>query len=251
MGDASGLVDGCGVLVGFEFRDADTDRLGLLGEHKALGVALLFGARVVGESCAQGDDVVGEDPCLGVSHDRGDGLRLPGDLGLLAEGFELTADLAGEVAQAGEVGLHRVELAESLLLAAAVLEDSCCFFDESAPVFRRCLQHGIETALADDHVHLTAEARVAQQLLHVEQTASGAVDGVFAGAVAEQRAADRDLGELDRQGTVAVVDRELHLGATEGSTRGGTGEDDVFHFAAAQGLRPLLSHDPGEGIHDI
>ena len=84
-----------------------------------------------------------------------------------------------------------------------------------AAVFGRCLQHGVEAPLADDDVHLAAEPRVAEQLLHVEQPADVAVDRVLARAVAEERAADRDLGVLDRQRAVGVVDRELHLGAAE------------------------------------
>ena len=51
------------------------------------------------------------------------------------------------------------------------------------------VQHRVELALADDHVHLAPEAGVAQELLHVEQAARLAVDGVLARAVAEQRAA--------------------------------------------------------------
>ena len=44
----------------------------------------------------------------------------------------------------------------------------------------RRVQHGVEPALADDDVHLAAEAGVAQQLLHVEQSAVLAVDRVLA-----------------------------------------------------------------------
>ena len=78
-----------------------------------------------------------------------------------------------------------------------------------------------------------------------------AVDRVLAAAVAEQRAADRDLGVLDRQGAVGVVDREHDLGAAERAPRRGAGEDDVFHLAAAEGLRALLAHHPGEGVDDV
>ena len=60
------------------------------------------------------------------------------------------------------------------------------------------VEHGVDLALADDHVLLAADAAVGQQLLDVEQPARHAVDGVLAVAGAEQRAGDRDLGELDR-----------------------------------------------------
>ena len=117
------------------------------------------------------DDLVGEQARAGVPNDRGDRLRLPGDLGLVAQRLELPPDLAGQVAQPGQVGLHGVELAEGLLLAPAVLEDAGGLLDEPAPVLRARVQHRVELALADDDVHLPAEAGVAQQFLHVEQAA--------------------------------------------------------------------------------
>src|SRR5690606_9469612 len=121
---------------------------------------------------------------------------------------------------------------ERLLLASAMFEDPRRFLDEAAALLGRRAQHRVEAALADDHVHLAPETRVAQQLLHVEQAARLAVDGVLALTAAEQRAADRDLAVLDRQRTVGVVDRQLHLGAAEGAARRGAGEDDILHLAA-------------------
>ena len=119
----------------------------LLAEHHALGVPLVLVAGVVGERRAQRHDVVGEDARLGVADDRGDGLRLAGDLGLPPERLQLPADLPGQVAEARQVGLHRVELAKGLLLAAAVLEDPRGLLDETAPVLGRGLQHRVEPAL--------------------------------------------------------------------------------------------------------
>ena len=163
--------------------------LELLLQHQALGVPLVLAAPVLVERAAQPDDLVGEQPGAGVAHDGGDRRGLAGDLGLAAERLQLAPDLAGEVGQAREVRLHRVELAERLLLAAAVLQDAGGLLDEAAAVLGARVQHRVELALADDDVHLAAEARVAQQLLHVEQAARLAVDGVLARAVAEQRAA--------------------------------------------------------------
>ncbi len=162
----------------------------LVLQHEPLGVPLLLAAGVIGELGAQPDELVGEQSGLRIAHDGGDRRRLAGDLGLPAERLELAAQLAGEVAQPREVRLHGVELAEGLLLAPAVLEDAGGLLDEAAALLGRGLQHAVEAALADDDVHLAAEARVAQQLLHVQQPADVAVDRVLAGAVAEQRAAD-------------------------------------------------------------
>ena len=203
------------------------------------------------ERGAGGDEVVGEQPRAGVAHVGLHGLRLPGDLGLPAERLELATDLGEQVGEPGEVAVGGVELAERLLLALAVLEDAGGLLDEAAAVLGGRVQDRVELALPDDHVHLAADAGVAEQLLHVEQPAAGAVDGVLRAAVAEHRAADRDLGVVDRQRAVGVVDGQLHLGATERRAAGRAGEDDVLHLAAAQALGALLAHHPGEGVDDV
>ncbi len=214
-GDAAGDVDGVADLGLLEAAFAQLGLVELLLQHDALGLALRLAAADVGDGGAQLDDLVREQAGAGIACDRGDRGRLLGDLGLLAEGLELAADLAGKVAQTGEVRLHRLELAERLLLAPPVLEDAGRLLDEPAPVLGTRVQHRVELALPDDHVHLAAETGVAQQLLHVEQAALLAVDRVLAAAVAEQRATDRDLAVLDRQRAIGVVDRQQHLGAAE------------------------------------
>ena len=197
------------------------------------------------------DEVVGEQPQPGVAGVGLDDGGPAGGLGLAAERAELAADLTGEVVDPGEVGLHRLELAERLLLALAVLEDAGGLLDEAAALLGGRAQHGVELALADDDVHLAADAGVGQQLLDVEQPAGGAVDGVLGAAVAEHRPRDRDLGVVDRQRAVGVVDGQADLGAAQRRPAGGAGEDDVLHLAAAQALGALLPHHPGEGVDDV
>ena len=122
-----------------------------------------------------------------------------GGVGLALERAELAAHLAEEVAEAGEVALGGGEPALGLLLALAELQDAGGLLDDQAAVLGAGVEHGVDLALADDHVLLAADAGVGEQLLDVEQAARHAVDGVLAVAGAEQRAGDRDLGELDRQ----------------------------------------------------
>ena len=95
-----------------------------------------------------------------------------GHLGLAAERLELAADLVEQVVEPGQVALGGVELAERLLLALAVLEDAGGLLDEAAPVLGGRVQDRVELALPDDHVHLAADAGVAEQLLDVEQAAA-------------------------------------------------------------------------------
>ena len=132
-----------------------------------------------------------------------------------------------------------------------MLEHASCFLDDSAALFRSGLEDRRESVLADDHVHFAADTGVAQQLLDIEESARLVVDGVLGAAIAEENARDGDLGVLDRQCTVGVVNGERDLSATQGGATGGAGEDDVFHLAAAQALGTLLAHDPRKSVDDV
>ena len=105
--------------------------------------------------------IVGGQPQPSVAQVGLDGLGAAGHLGLPAERLELTAQLGRQVRQPRQVGRHRVELADRLLLALAVLEHPGGFLDERAPVLRAGLEDLGELALADDDVHLAADAGVA------------------------------------------------------------------------------------------
>ena len=152
--------------------------LGLAGRRGPLALDLLAARDqdgLVGELLLQrgagGDQVVGDQPGLGVADVGLDADRPAGHLGLAAQRLELAADLAEQVGEAGQVAVGGVELAERLLLALAVLEDAGGLLDEAAPVLRRRVQDRVELALADDDVHLAADAGVGEQLLDVEQPA--------------------------------------------------------------------------------
>ena len=130
--------------------------------------------------------------------------ELGGELGVRAgrgrlalERAHLAAHLAHEVAEPLEVLLGRREPPLGPLLAAAVLEHAGRLLDDAAAVLGPGVEDLVELALADDHVVLAADARVAQQLLDVEQPARRAVDRVLGLAVAKERPRDRDLGHVD------------------------------------------------------
>ncbi|BAW92765.1 hypothetical protein CHIBA101_0900 [Actinomyces sp. Chiba101] len=178
-------------------------------------------------------------------------LSLLCDGGLLGQGPELAVELVRQVGDAGQVGCHGVELAQGALLAAPVLEDAGGLLDEAPAVLRGGGKNGVELALAHDDMHLAPQARVGKELLDVQETAGGAVDLVLRTTTPEERAGDGHLGVVDGQGAVGVVDGQGDLGAPERGPRPGAGEDDVGHGAAAQVLGALLSHDPGQGVHDV
>ncbi len=200
---------------------------------------------------AQGDEVVGEQPQPGVAQVRLDDGGAPGDRGLPSQGLELAPQLIGQILDAGEVGLHRVQLPQRLFLALAVLEDAGRLLDKGPASHRIGVQNGVELALPDDDMHLPADSGIGEQFLDVQQPAGVTVDLVLTAAIAEHDPGDGDFGVLDRQCTVGVVDGERDLGTAERRPPGRPGEDDVLHLPAAQRLGALLAHDPGQRVHDI
>ncbi len=130
----------------------------------------------------------------------------PGRRRLTLEGTDLAPDLTDEVAQPLEVLGRRGKPAVGAFPAAAMLEHPGRFLDDRPPVLRAGVEHGVELSLTDDHVLLAADARIAQQLLDVEQPARRSVDGVLAVARAEQRPGDGHLGQIDGQFPRGVVD---------------------------------------------
>ena len=173
------------------------------------------------------------------------GRRLP------FERAQLAPHLAQQVLHTEQVRLGGIEPALGLLLAPAELEHASRFLDDRPALLGAGVQHGIDLALADDHVLLAADAGIGQQFLHVEQTARHAVDRVLRIAVAEEDARDRDLGEIDTERAVGVVDRDAHLGTAERGPLGGAGEDHIVHLLAADRLGRLRTEHPGHGIDDI
>ena len=175
----------------------------------------------------------------------------PGGLGLPFERAELAADLAQEILHPHQAGFGGVEAALGLLLALAVLEHAGGFLDDRPAILGPGVEHGVDLALADDHVLLAPDPGVGQQLLDVEQAAGHVVDGVLAVTGAEERAADGDLAELDAEQAGRVVDGEADLGPAEGRARGGPGEDHVVHLLAAHGARSLGAEHPRDGVDDV
>ncbi|CAM5707713.1 hypothetical protein SBADM41S_07365 [Streptomyces badius] len=220
-----------------QFGLAEEGRLQLgLGRVLALLQLGLVGD-LVAQPVPQGHQVVGEEPEPGIAQIGLDDGGPAGDGSLPAERFELAAQFVGEVLDTGEVGAHRVQLPQRLLLPLAVLEDARGFLDEGPAAHRVGVQHGVQLALPDDDVHLTPDTGVGEEFLDVEQPAGVAVDLVFAAAIAEHDPSDRHFGVLDGQCAVGIVDRQRDFRAAERRSPGRPGEDHVFHLAAAQELR--------------
>ena len=196
-------------------------------------------------------EVVGQQPQPGVAQVRLDRRGPAGDRRLPAQRAEAAAQFAGEVHQPRQVDLHGLQLAEGLLLAPPVLEYARGLLDQRAARLGPGVQHLVELALADDHVHFPAQARVGEQFGDIEEPALVPVDGVLALAGPEEQAADGHFCVVDRERAIGVVDGEGDLGTAERRPGGGAGEDNVVHLAAAQALGALLAHHPGERVHDV
>ncbi len=236
-----GLDVGVGFFCSFEL---SLERGDLFSEELGLFLrVVVFGA--------QAHDLIAGETQAGVAQirlDRGGALR---GFRLSREGLELLAQLIREVLEAIQVRLHAGELALRLFFAAAVLEDAGRLFYIGTAVPRTRLKDLRELALPDDNVHLAADTGVAEQLLNIHEAGFGTINFIFTRAVAVHAAGDGDLGVLDGQRTIRVVDGERHLGATQGLAVTRTGEDDVLHLAATQRFGGALPHDPREGIDDI
>jgi len=150
-----------------------------------------------GQGLAELSEVVGHEAQASITGLGLDHHRASGDLGLAPQGLQLPPELGREIRDPREVALHGIELAEGLLLALTVLEDARGLLDEATTVLGGGVQDRIELPLPHDDVHLATDAGIGQELLDVEESARGAVDGVFGTAVAEESARDGDLGVVD------------------------------------------------------
>ncbi len=230
--------------LGVEAAELHADVLFLLGEIPAHAHPLLLSAAQLvdlapGEVQADGVEL-GDEPVVAA-----------GGVGLAFQRSQLAPHLAQEIREPEQVALGRFEAALRLLLALAELEDAGRLFDDRPAILRARIQHGVELTLADDHVLLTADAGVGEEILDVEQPAGNTVHHVLGLTGAEEHPRDRHLGELDRQQPCAVVDRERHLGPAQRRPVGGAGEDDVVHLRAAQRACALCAEHPRHGVDDV
>ena len=184
-----------------------------------------------------------------------------GGLGLLLERPQLPAQLAQHGAQLVDVLVDGLELLDGALAASTVLEDPGGLLDVLAPVLGTGVEDVVELALTDDRVELTAETRVAEQLLHVERTDLLAVDLVPAEPVLLDGASDTDLAEAsggacgtdpgELEATVGVVDDDLDACTVAAGASGRAGEDHVGHRRPAHLLHRVRAEHPGQRVDDV
>ena len=239
-------------------------REGVLGvEHGDVEVAqtqpqLAFALRVLGACVAQAFDARLQAADLVPGEMEADRAQLLDQstvaarrVGLTLQRRELAAHLAEEVVEPKQVAFGALQPALGPLAPLPELQDPGGFLDDAATVFGPRVEHRVELTLPDDHVLLPADPGVGEQVLDVEQPAGRAVELVLGVTLAEQRAGDRDLGELDREQRGRVVDRERHLGPPQRGAVGRAREDDVVHLAAAERARPLGAEHPRHRVDEV
>ena len=239
---ADALLDALGVLLGLIDR-----RLALL--ELLLERALLL-ERLV-PSALERAQVVHRERDRHVGELGGELLVGAGAPGLARERPQLALHLGGDVLHAREMLVHALELARAFRLALLVLEHARRLLDERAAVLGLGLQDGIQVALADDGMRILAQARIVQDVEDVHAAGGGAVDQVLALARAVHAARDGDLGVVDGQRAVGVVEHEVDLGEPDAFARRRSGEDDVLHRLAAQVLGVALAEHPQNGVGDV
>src|SRR5262249_17108927 len=137
------------------------------------------------------------------------------------------ADLGLEVAGAFDLDRDAPELQLRAMPPRLEPAEPRRLLDERAPLLRARREDRLHLSLADDRVHALAEPEVGEQLDEVEAPHRSLVQEVMALAAAMQAARDRQLGVVDRQRVVGVVEEELDLAEVCRAAAGRSGEEDV------------------------
>ena len=172
----------------FEFRFTRAGR-----RHRGFGgrPTLLqcgFVRNVAGQHRGGSGNVIGKQTSPSVTHVGLDYGCAPRHLGLTTQWFELPTKLGQQIAQPYQIVFRRIEFADGLFLALAMLEDAGGLFNEATALLGSGTQNAVELPLPDDDVHFTADPRIAEEFLYVQETARMAIDRILRSAIAEHRA---------------------------------------------------------------
>ncbi|MCY1216441.1 hypothetical protein D9M72_283140 [compost metagenome] len=158
-------------------------------------------------------------------------------LSLAFQFFEVAAEFAQDVFDAGQVLARVGQAVFGLAAAFLVLGHARGFFQEDAHVIGLGLDDARDHALPDDGVGARAQARAQEDVLDVAPAHRLVVDVVGRSAVAGQHALDRDFGvlaPLAGGAAFGVVEHQFDAGPAGLLARRGTVEDHVLHGLAAQ-----------------
>jgi len=159
--------------------------------------------------------------------------------------------LGDDVGDAQQIGLHALEPPQRLLATGLVLRDSRGLLEHGTSLCVAVAQDLVDLALLHDRHAAPAAAGVHEQIADVLQAAAVLVEEVLALAVAIETPCDLDLGPVDVDRALAVVEDERDIGHAQRAAALRAAEDHVRHLASAQGGRTLLTHHPLDRVHDV
>ncbi len=136
---------------------------------------------------------------------------------------------------------------------ATMLEapETRCFLDQRTPLLGLGRQHLLDPSLADDRVHLVAEAGVTEQLEHVRAAHGRAIDQVLPVAASMEPARDRELAVRQRPVAGGVVEDHLDLAVIGTVAPGRARKEDVFRLLGPEGARRQAPGRPDDGVGDV
>src|SRR2546428_12016581 len=123
---------------------------------------------------------------------------------------------------------------DPLLPLVAEPADAGCLFDQFAPQGGRRLDDEVDVVLRGDGITVLAQAGAGQQRVDVLQARARAVDQVLTLPRAIEAAGDLDFIDPYLAPLVGVVNRQRHLGHTDGRLSGTPGIDDIPPSLTAQ-----------------
>ncbi len=155
------------------------------------------------------------------------------------------------VVDALQVALCFLQAAQRFGAAGFVMVDPGRFFKQGAPFFRLQGKGAVNQPLADDGVGTLGQAAGGQQLGDVFQAHLLAVEDIFILARTIGATADFHFGVINRQPTVAIVQRQNCLGHAGAGAAAAAGKDHVNGAFAAQGGVTLLPQHPAHSVSNI
>ncbi len=247
---------------GLLFQELRSDRLG--GGLERLEEALLIGDPILqGLFLLLERGLLGMEPQVGVQGQGhlplADGrLEVPillGPLGLAGQGVQLALHLPQDIVEPQEVLFRRLHLADGSLFATPVLGNAGGLLDKLTPFLGFRLHKAGHAVLLHEGIGTGTHTGTQKELLDVQKTAGDLVDGIFTVAVPKKSSRNGNFCAVRvkaRKGMTFGAGKDHdHLGHTDGGGVLGSVKDDVVHLLSPEGLHPLLSHDPAQGIHDI
>ena len=215
---------------------------GLRRRHAGLGPVRL---RPRGFGSGSGIAPAGEDqPGFGQFDLVAQRLVTFGGAGLATERADLLIELAHQVFQPGQIGLGRAQFLLGILAAHVQPGDPGGFLQHHPAFGRFGSDYGGDLALTDQRGGVRPGGGIGEDQIDVFGSDIAAIDAVSAARAALDPADDFEFA-------VAVMGVQHDLGKIARRARCGSGEDHVFHPAAAHRFRAAFAHHPADRFKQV